>query len=705
MRRRRRRTRQRPPPTYPSARARRRATTGAATSPAPPPPRTPSSRCRSRPCRPNLAVASPLPSRLWPALDDASYLLLHEIRLRGVVEITDESSVARLVERGFVARASRGVRITPEGRVDNAAWARLEPGTEAEAGRAARLQRDFFRSTRNCFGCATTGSCSPATGRCSIVRPRSTSASAPIVQACEHRGAALRALPALAPRARSHACTKARTTGSRRRASTRTTRCGCDSTKTCCSRSAPNVRRSRRRDASRRTRVRARDAALGLRDEGTRAHARHHSEPRRVHTRSTSRSRRRSRRSPHDRRTLQRLRRGAHRARRSARSCATWSIESATAARELLAGWPKPQLDGRTPDGLDSRRRARGQSSSTSAAGRGRNRLDNDRAIARPGSRVVIAMPQPMAEALHAPATWADAGGAVAQQGWAAFGHPEWGRFQLGKANPTLSTDALLATLALERDGADATALEASGRRLRQFAAGVPRQLDAGRPVAQFDARDGRRRVGGRHRRARRHGVQRGQHEGFASRRRQRVGRRRSNSSRALPAGAAPVADHPFVVVGETARPAFARSSGSRRRRTRRRCSRRPGFKPRRTIRACARPPSPLPSIGGRSRRKPGRVLVLFDVSDSMRDSAGRSNNNRSKLALAKIALVDALDRLGPDDQIGLRIFTTKLRRGTSPDWKDIVPIGKVDGAAPATRARHPVAAPAAGFAALRRDT
>jgi hypothetical protein len=66
-------------------------------------------------------------------LDDASYLLLHEIRLRGVVEITDESSTALLVQHRFVARAARGVRITREGRIANAAWARLEPGTEAEA--------------------------------------------------------------------------------------------------------------------------------------------------------------------------------------------------------------------------------------------------------------------------------------------------------------------------------------------------------------------------------------------------------------------------------------------------------------------------------------------------------------------------------------------------------------------------------------------
>jgi len=75
------------------------------------------------------------------ALDDASFLLLHEIRLRGVVEITDESSVVQLVEYGFVARASRGVRITPEGRAANAAWARLEPGTDAEQA----VQRSYTR--------------------------------------------------------------------------------------------------------------------------------------------------------------------------------------------------------------------------------------------------------------------------------------------------------------------------------------------------------------------------------------------------------------------------------------------------------------------------------------------------------------------------------------------------------------------------------
>jgi hypothetical protein len=67
------------------------------------------------------------------ALDDPSYLLLHEIRLRGVVEIAGDDQVGRLTALGLVTRASRGVRITIEGRAVNAAWARLELGSEAEA--------------------------------------------------------------------------------------------------------------------------------------------------------------------------------------------------------------------------------------------------------------------------------------------------------------------------------------------------------------------------------------------------------------------------------------------------------------------------------------------------------------------------------------------------------------------------------------------
>lgn len=64
---------------------------------------------------------------------------------------------------------------------------------------------------------------------------------------------------------------------------------------------------------------------------------------------------------------------------------------------------------------------------------------------------LVLAMPRPMAEALGWPSAkigWGDVLTlANDPRGWAAKGHPEWGRFKLGKTNPNLSTSGLAATV------------------------------------------------------------------------------------------------------------------------------------------------------------------------------------------------------------------------------------------------------------------
>ena len=65
---------------------------------------------------------------------------------------------------------------------------------------------------------------------------------------------------------------------------------------------------------------------------------------------------------------------------------------------------------------------------------------------------LVIAMPEPMADALGYPETpigYADILRlANDPQGWGAYGHPEWGPFRLGKTNPNFSTSALSSTIA-----------------------------------------------------------------------------------------------------------------------------------------------------------------------------------------------------------------------------------------------------------------
>ena len=64
---------------------------------------------------------------------------------------------------------------------------------------------------------------------------------------------------------------------------------------------------------------------------------------------------------------------------------------------------------------------------------------------------LVLAMPQPMAEALGWPDRqigWGDVLTLVNDpDGWGSVGHPEWGRFTLGKTNPYISTSGLAATV------------------------------------------------------------------------------------------------------------------------------------------------------------------------------------------------------------------------------------------------------------------
>ena len=62
----------------------------------------------------------------------ATFRLLHEVRLRGVVKLEETEIVASLVDDGFVVRSARGIRITTEGRVVHTTWARLPAGEEGE---------------------------------------------------------------------------------------------------------------------------------------------------------------------------------------------------------------------------------------------------------------------------------------------------------------------------------------------------------------------------------------------------------------------------------------------------------------------------------------------------------------------------------------------------------------------------------------------
>src|SRR5215471_17508135 len=73
-------------------------------------------------------------------------------------------------------------------------------------------------------------------------------------------------------------------------------------------------------------------------------------------------------------------------------------------------------------------------------------------------SPVVIAMWQPMAEALgwgKRPLGWADVVSLTSKpEGWAAYGHPEWGRYRYGHTHPRASNSGLISLLAEAYAGA-----------------------------------------------------------------------------------------------------------------------------------------------------------------------------------------------------------------------------------------------------------
>jgi hypothetical protein len=80
-------------------------------------------------------------------LDDDSWLLLHQVRVCGLVAAEETESVVVLVDAGLVARASRGLRITAEGRELHATWARVEVGSEIES-RVGRAYERFLPLNR-----------------------------------------------------------------------------------------------------------------------------------------------------------------------------------------------------------------------------------------------------------------------------------------------------------------------------------------------------------------------------------------------------------------------------------------------------------------------------------------------------------------------------------------------------------------------------
>ena len=326
-------------------------------------------------------------------------------------------------------------------------------------------------------------------------------------------------------------------------------------------------------------------------------------------------------------------------------------------------------------------------------------------------SPLTVAMPKPMAEALGWPAKpigWKDLTAlATDPAGWAKYGHPEWGKFRLGKTNPNISTAGLNATIgayyAATGTSSDLTAAALEKPEARQFVSNIEQAIvhygdntltfltnlqkadDRGAALSYISAVT----------------VEEssliGYNQGNPTNDPAKVGQHAPPKVPLVaiyPADGTLNSDHPFVTLnwadptrkqiaadfldylrGPETQPKFGalgfRSFDGK---PGPQVTTANGTQPDAKI-SFLRPPSPtvLSKLltTWTDLRKKANVLLVVDVSGSMGESV--SGTGKSKIDLAKQAAIDALGQFVPRDQVGLWQFSTRL--DGDKDYQELVPV------------------------------
>jgi Ca-activated chloride channel family protein len=298
-------------------------------------------------------------------------------------------------------------------------------------------------------------------------------------------------------------------------------------------------------------------------------------------------------------------------------------------------------------------------------------------------SPLVIAMPRPMAEAMGWPATplgWHDILElAQDERGWARYGHPEWGRFRLGKTDPTVSTSGLHALVgtyyAATGLSADLTVEDVRKPEIVAFVKGIEASVEHyGSTASTFLANLKQAADSG-------NGL--GYVSAIAVEEKQILDYDQARPAVPLvaiyPREGTLIADHPYVVlrapwVDDAKRRAAALFLGYLQHPDRQARFQElgfrdhegragavlgsdPGFLPQGAAGNVIRPPSSeaLAAVQAswKDVRKRARVLMVLDVSGSM---------NGAKLDLMKRASIESLDLYADDDDVGVWTFSSRYQ-------------------------------------------
>jgi Ca-activated chloride channel family protein len=382
------------------------------------------------------------------------------------------------------------------------------------------------------------------------------------------------------------------------------------------------------------------------------------------------------------------------------------TVDASIALRELLTKWPDSARLGPAPAAWVPGSIMWGELLNARLVEQGRHAMaPNGTPIAR--SPLVVAMPAPMARALdsaHRNLAWSDLEQLARNpRGWAAYGHPEWGRFRLGKGNPMFSTTGLDQTIALDATPGPASGAHVLEQSVIYYGDSTQAYFDNWKRLATKSTASALTYLSA---------VITDERSVVAYNTAAGPGATTFDSNAPRPSlplvaiypkDATIESDEPIIALDAPwASPPARAGVGLFTKFVLQRASQAKiaaaGFRPalgavnpkvldtRNGVDPDARstsvaPASPLAIEQAlahwQTNRRRARVLVLFDVSDSMGDPADPAfPHGPTKMALARIAMSDAIGQLAPDDEIGLRIFSTKL--DGSHIWRDVVSTGTV---------------------------
>ena len=329
-------------------------------------------------------------------------------------------------------------------------------------------------------------------------------------------------------------------------------------------------------------------------------------------------------------------------------------------------------------------------------------------------SPLVIAIPKPMAQALGWPGKqlgWSDlAALARDPSGWGRHGHPEWGRFKLGKTNPNYSTSGLNATIgtyfAATGRSTDLTEKDLANLKVRTFVGDVEKSVvhygdttltflsnlqradDQGAGLSYISAVTVEEKSVWDYNQ----GNPTGDPATLGKHAKPKV-----PLVAVYPKEGTLLSDHPYVVLNapwvDDAKRAAAASflaflQGDKAQQQFERYAFRDfkdspgdlitqdnGLLPKQPATLLSPPaPAVLDKVlaSWADLRKPANVLLVMDVSGSMGQPA--EGTDSTKLDLVKRAATNALAQFSARDRVGLWIFSTEL--SPRADYQELVPIG-----------------------------